>query len=155
MEAEVRATVCMELETGEAPGGRAPLAAELAYAAADPFAVTMTFHCEGGEVTRWRLDRQLLTDGCRGPAGEGDVRVEPTLEGGRGKGVRIELFGMPGPAGRAHGVLHVAAGDVTAFLAATRDVVVPGEERICLDELVAACFGELGDSETPFGEHAA
>lgn len=152
MEAEVRVTVFMELETADTPGGRAPLSAELAYAAADPFAVTMTFHCEGGEMTRWRLDRQLLGDGCRGPAGEGDVRVEPTADPGRGPGVRIELFGMPGPAGRSHGVLHAAAADITAFLADAHEIVPPGAERICLDELVAAC---LGDSESPFGEHAA
>ncbi|MFD9071324.1 SsgA family sporulation/cell division regulator [Streptomyces lasiicapitis] len=151
MEAEVRATVFMELETGEQGGGRAPLSADFAYAAADPFAVTMTFYCDGDEVTRWRLDRDLLTAGCARPAGEGDVRVAPTSDPERGDGVRIELLGTPGPAGRSHAVLHAAAADLTAFLATAHAVVPPGEERVSLDELLDC----LGQDESTYGEHAA
>lgn len=135
METEVGATVFMEIETGDANAGRAPLSAEFGYAAVDPFAVTMTFFCEGEEVTRWRLDRDLLAEGCLRPAGEGDVRVAPAPGPGRGDGVRIELLGTPGPAGRDRAVLHAAAADLTAFIAATHAVVPPGEEQIGLDEL--------------------
>ncbi|WP_157166930.1 SsgA family sporulation/cell division regulator [Streptomyces typhae] len=134
----------MELETGEDGAGRAPLSAELAYAAADPFAVTMTFYCDGDEVTRWRLDRQQLAEGCRYPVGEGDVRIAPAPAPGaaRGTRVRVELLGTPGPAGRDRAVLYAATADVTAFLATAHAVVPPGEERVCLDDLVSRLVRE-------------
>ncbi|WP_157882577.1 SsgA family sporulation/cell division regulator [Streptomyces silvensis] len=132
----------MELETGEDGAGRAPLSAELAYAAADPFAVTMTFYCDGDEVTRWRLDRQQLAEGCRYPVGEGDVRIAPAPGAARGTRVRVELLGTPGPAGRDRAVLYAATADVTAFLATAHAVVPPGEERVCLDDLVSRLVRE-------------
>ncbi|GGR98187.1 hypothetical protein GCM10010252_41130 [Streptomyces aureoverticillatus] len=154
METEVKATVFMEIETGETDAGRAPLSAEFGYAAADPFAVTMTFYCEGDEVTRWRLDRDLLAEGCERPAGAGDVRVAPTSDPVRGDGVRIELLGTPGPAGRAQAVLHAAAADLTAFLAVAHEIVRPGEEQVSLDELDELLDG-VDQDESTYGEHAA
>ncbi len=148
MEAEVRAMVPMELETGD-DGGRAPLSAELSYTAEDPFAATMTFYCDGDEATRWRLDRQQLAEGCRRPVGEGDVRIAPSPGAARGTRVRIELFGTPGPAGRDRAVLHAATTDVTAFLASAHAVVPPGEERICLDDLLR-CLVQDDGRTTPF-----
>lgn len=168
MEAEVRATVPMELETDEALGGRVALSAAFTYAAEDPFAVTVTFYCDGDEVTRWRLDRQQLADGCRRPVGVGDVRIAPARTpfptAGHRADVRIELRGTPGPAGRDRAVLYAAATDIGAFLAAAHAVVPPGEERVCLDDFLDSLtrvmdesgrqWARPGEHPVPPGEHA-
>lgn len=63
------------------PEGRErPVSVVLRYAASDPLALRLTFPSEvslcGDDVT-WTFARQLLDEGLRAPAGDGDVHVWP------------------------------------------------------------------------------
>lgn len=79
---------------------------ELRYAAADPYAVRLTFHLPGDAPVTWAFGRELLVDGVAGPCGDGDVRIEP-----------VELAGSPGDMpGEVHIRLQVG-GDQALFKA--------------------------------------
>lgn len=60
--------------------GEADLAAELRYDPSDPFAVTLAIGVEYGEPVLWVFGRELLADGIRQAAGEGDITVEPAVD---------------------------------------------------------------------------
>lgn len=60
--------------------GEADLAAELRYDPADPLAVTLAIGMECNEPVLWTFSRDLLADGIKAPAGEGDIMIEPASD---------------------------------------------------------------------------
>ncbi|MFJ7280771.1 SsgA family sporulation/cell division regulator [Kitasatospora sp. NPDC098663] len=88
------------------------------YSLADPFAVTMDFDDACGEA-RWLLSRDLLLAGLEGPAGDGDVHIAPTEDGGT-------VIALGGPGGVA--LLHTATRPLARFLTATLLLVPLGAE---------------------------
>ena len=124
------ATVRTELQLRLVVAGRPPLpvAAELGYAAADPWAVHLVFRAEGRSqpLPPWVFARQLLTEGLAAPVGDGDVRVWPTV-GDEAPVVWVQLVS---PAGSA--VVEVDRDALAVFLQQTYLAVPTGTE----DELV-------------------
>ncbi|CAM3729486.1 SsgA family sporulation/cell division regulator [Nocardioides marinus] len=125
---EVRMT-CLE-SAGER-GGELP--ASLVYDPEDPYAVALVFHASEGDVT-WMVSRELLVTGARGPAGDGDVMVWPTLTPDLDDAVVIRL---QAPSGRL--VLRLAMPELDDFLARSLCLVLWGTEsaHLDLDALVA------------------
>jgi hypothetical protein len=74
-----------------------PVRATLAYDAADPYAVRISFHTGTGDAVQWTFARQLLTDGVTSPTGQGDVRTWPA-NGDRGPVVCLSLSSPSGSA---------------------------------------------------------
>ncbi|WP_170867168.1 SsgA family sporulation/cell division regulator [Nocardioides lianchengensis] len=109
-------------------GRRTTLAATLAYAELDPYAVRVVFHSPHDDVA-WLVDRELLIAGLEVVAGDGDVRARPVAAG------MIELR-FRSPAGSLVALLPRT--DLDVFLARTLDLVPLGEERIDADELLVA-----------------
>ncbi|MCU7826728.1 SsgA family sporulation/cell division regulator [Kitasatospora sp. DSM 101779] len=99
------------------------LSVDCRYRAEDPYAVHLDFRAFDPEAT-WVVSRELLLAGLRGPAGDGDVHVEPCCD----TDVFIAL-------GRHAGVamLHTPVGHLTRFLAATADLVPIGSEAARID----------------------
>ncbi|MFC6594289.1 SsgA family sporulation/cell division regulator [Kitasatospora paranensis] len=107
----------------------------LRYDSEDPYAVVLDFPtaaaelsapaavgpevAEGGEVS-WRVSRELLWAGVRGPAGEGDFRLFPFDE-------RLTELEFHHPLGVALALVGTA--DLRSFLSATADAVRPGTEH--------------------------
>jgi len=74
-------TVTMPLTLSvSAVTGEAELDAELRYDPADPLAVTLAIGIECGEPVIWTFARDLLADGVKEPAGEGDITIEPASD---------------------------------------------------------------------------
>lgn len=74
----LKATVIGTLDlSGEHEAAVAPVAAELVYRPRDPLAVNMVLRGPDGVEVGWTFAWELLAQGLRGPAGEGDVRVRP------------------------------------------------------------------------------
>ncbi|MFC9327472.1 SsgA family sporulation/cell division regulator [Kitasatospora sp. NPDC057015] len=87
---------------------------------ADGLVVEDGGRAEDGVV--WTVARELLADGIRHPAGQGDLRLRPA-----GTGLtRLEFYGDGGVA-----LLHTDSADLAAFLAETeRALPVGGEHRL-------------------------
>lgn len=112
-----------------APSGRrTTLAATLAYAELDPYAVRVVFHGPREDIA-WLVDRELLMAGRHSPAGEGDVRVRPTAR----DAVTVR-FSSPA------GILEtwLPRHHLDAFLARTLDLVPLGAEAVDADQLLQA-----------------
>lgn len=103
-------------------GERLPVHMLLRYRLADPYAVCAEFRRSTGDEVRWVFARELLTEGLRGPAGDGDVRIWPYRVGGEG-GVRIALSS---PDGRV--LVGALARDLVEFLRASNALCPPGSE---------------------------
>ncbi len=139
------ATVRTQLELRlVVPGGPSlPVLADLAYSAADPWAVRVAFQTGGDgadSVVEWLFARQLLSDGVAGPMGEGDVRVWPSLNGTE----RVVHLGMSSPSGSA--LFEMARDDVVEFLQQTYVAVPTGSEALVVDldrELSSLLDGRL------------
>ncbi|MFF0222928.1 SsgA family sporulation/cell division regulator [Streptomyces sp. NPDC004629] len=135
MASRVHKTLVVQLRAGGTD--RFPVLAHLTYDAGDPFAVTAVFAHDGHVLARWRLDREMLADGLRGPVGMGDVRLRP-VSTGMWQELRIDLLGDVRPdGGRHHAVVFAWAPAVAAFLRETREVVPPGREEVPVDDVVA------------------
>ena len=128
------ATVSTELELHlVVPGGPSlPVIAGLRYAADDPWAVRVAFHTGGSEddVVEWMFARQLLTDGVRGPVGEGDVRVWPGVRASGGRD-RIVNLAMASPSGSA--LFEIDRDGLVEFLQQTYLAVPTGSEDTVVD----------------------
>lgn len=103
------------------------------YSDLDPYAVGITFHIPAGEVP-WVVARSLLRRGLSEPAGDGDIRLWPALDEGRGM-VRMAFHS---PEGRLQ--VGVRSSDLLSFLTRTWELVPVGAEpeQFDLDELVAS-----------------
>ncbi len=107
-----------------------PVRARLSYDAYDPYALTVAFHTGGAstsDTVEWTFARELLMDGVTAPAGEGDVRVWPTMTAGEG----IVCLSLCSPSGKA--LFEVPAVDLVEFLAVTYTAVPPGSESEYVD----------------------
>ena len=154
------ATVHTQLELRlVVPGGPSlPVLAGMHYASADPWAVRVAFRTGGhssadssdgsdassadssvdsSETTvEWLFARQLLTDGVRTTAGEGDVRVWPS-ESGR---ERVVNLAMASPSGSA--LFEIDRDALVEFLQQTYLAVPTGaeDEVVDLDAELALLF---------------
>lgn len=134
MNSFVHKTLVVQLQAGAAE--RCPVLAHLSYDAADPFAVTALFSHDGRVLARWRLDREMLTEGLRQPVGVGDVRMRPASTG-MWEELRVEFLGDARPdGGRQRAVVFAWAPAIAAFLRETREVVAPGREQVRIDDFL-------------------
>lgn len=106
--------------------------ASFGYHPDDPYAVWITFHIPAGDV-RWAVARSLLVRGLTEPAGEGDIRLWPSLDEDGRAVVRMDFHS---PEGRLLASAYTA--DLHQFLARTWAAVPVGSEstRVDLDRLV-------------------
>ncbi|MER5216445.1 SsgA family sporulation/cell division regulator [Streptomyces sp. NPDC002838] len=135
MNSFVHKSLVVQLQAGTTD--RFPVLAHLSYDAADPFAVTAVFSHDGRVLARWRLDREMLSDGLQGPVGVGDVRLRP-VSTGVWQELRMEFRGDARPdGGRPCAVVFAWAPALAAFLRETRDIVAPGREEVRIDDFLA------------------
>ncbi|MFD9065470.1 SsgA family sporulation/cell division regulator [Kitasatospora purpeofusca] len=96
---------------------------ECHYGPDDPYAVRLHFGAAAQDAV-WVLSRELLLRGLRGPAGEGDVHIEP----GADDSLFIALRGKDGIA-----LLEAPSAELARFLTATEELVPTGREPSHLD----------------------
>jgi hypothetical protein len=104
-----------------------PVMADLAYDAADPYAVHVAFHTGEHDVVDWVFARQLLTDGVTHPVGDGDVQVWPSHAAGR----PLVCLALSSPSGRA--LFEIPLADLVEFLTKTYAAVPTGSESDFVD----------------------
>jgi hypothetical protein len=103
-----------------------PVNVELTYSSRDPYAVQATFRTGTTTAVEWVFARDLLHDGLIGPAGTGDVRVQPMpLNPGK---VQLELSSPSG-----HAVFTTCADTLGNFLHRTYRAVPADTEYSWLD----------------------
>ena len=107
-----------------------PVKVDLTYHSHDPYAVQASFRTGNGSAVDWVFARDLLHDGLIGPAGTGDVRVQPMP--GNPNRVQLELSSPSG-----HAVFTTCAQALGEFLHRTYDAVPGGTEYSWLDFDVA------------------
>jgi hypothetical protein len=110
------------------------LVATFGYDVTDPYAVWLTFHAPDGEI-RWAISRDLLLQGLTAPAGEGDIRLWPSIDEDSHAVLVIDFHS---PDGRL--VAQALTHDVGGFLTRTLAAVPLGSEpeHLDLDGLVGA-----------------
>lgn len=103
------------------------------YRRNDPFAVTMTFRTDDGDVV-WTFGRDLLSQGIHSPTGDGDVHVCPAASSAGRSMVSIELCSPDGQLS-----LLARSSEIEHFLTNTAAIVAPGAEsnHINVDVLIA------------------
>jgi hypothetical protein len=112
-----------------APSGRrTTLAATLAYADLDPYAVRVVFHGPRDDIA-WLVDREVLMAGRHRPAGEGDVMVRPDAR----DTVAVRFSSPQGSLETWLPRCHL-----DSFLAATLELVPLGTESVDADDLLVA-----------------
>ncbi|MEU3106693.1 SsgA family sporulation/cell division regulator [Streptomyces albidoflavus] len=113
----------LELRLVLSPERSIAVPARLVYAAADPFAVSVTFHLGSQNPVHWTFARELLVEGVFRPCGHGDVRIWPSKVGGR----NVLLMALSSPDGDA--LLQAPSVAVSAWLDRTLTLVPPGTEH--------------------------
>ncbi|ANN15996.1 sporulation and cell division protein SsgA [Amycolatopsis orientalis] len=103
-----------------------PVDVELSYATSDPFAIKACFLRGTPNEIDWLFSRELLAAGLLAPAGEGDVRVGPSLADPQR--VQIDLKTPDGAA-----CFTVGAEDLKDMLDCSHAVVPHGEEFLWID----------------------
>lgn len=113
------------------------LGASLDYSPSDPYAVWLTFHAPSGDVT-WAMSRSLLSCALTRPAGEGDVRMWPSIDESARAVVVMEFRS---PDGRL--VAQAPTQKVHHFLTHTLALVPLGTESdyVDVDELIESILG--------------
>jgi hypothetical protein len=108
--------------------------ASFGYDPGDPYAVWLTFHIPGGDVS-WAVARSLLLRGLTEPAGDGDIRLWPVIDE---HGHACVVFDFHSPTGRL--TTQARTAELHTFLARTWVAVPAGDEseRLDLDALVGA-----------------
>jgi hypothetical protein len=126
------ATICVPIELRLVPleGDAVPVRASFEYDPGDPFAVRAEFHLdEAAEPVVWVFARDLVTEGLRGPAGQGDVSLWPARsDSGPGSVVCLALSSPDGQA-----LFECDTDRVVEFLERTFATVPPGDESRHLD----------------------
>lgn len=102
--------------------GQVDVVGELEYSRAEPYGITATFRVGAGAGVQWLFARDLLIEGLIGPAGEGDIRIEPD-----GTDAGTTIVELRSPDGSA--VLAVSTESLAEFLRATYAVVGFGDEH--------------------------
>ena len=80
----------------DAGGHDVAFIASFGYCSSDPYAVWLTFYLPGGDVS-WAVARSLLVRGLTDPAGDGDIRLWPSLDE---QGRAMVVFDFHSPSGR-------------------------------------------------------
>jgi len=112
------------------------------YDARDPFAVWITFG-SGASSIRWAMGRSLLAQGLTDPAGEGDLRLRPSLDH---EGSGVVVFEFHSPDGRY--VAEAPTRDLYRFLTRTLVMVPFGSESEHFDvDAIIADLMRLSQSE--------
>ncbi|MGV9562515.1 SsgA family sporulation/cell division regulator [Streptomyces sp. NPDC003480] len=104
-----------------------PLSMRLRYEPTDPYVVRACFFTDTDEPVEWILGRDLLADGLKGSAGEGDIRIWSAV----GRGDREMYIALGSSAGTA--LLEVPVRDVMTFLEDTEALVPQGTESGHID----------------------
>jgi len=102
------------------------VSALLDYAAHEPYSVRATFRTSEGDVN-WVFARDLLAEGIRKPAGDGDIAVWPS----KTNGIDVMCLSLSSPSGQA--LMEAPRAEVQDFLARTYSVVPAGTEAEMLD----------------------
>ena len=110
------------------PWGRAvDVPTTLGYRIDDPYAVSLTFHAGSGDVV-WMMARDVLVQGLASPAGEGDIRVYPSIDD---EARAVTVLDFCSPDGRLVG--QAGSREVQEFLVRTIAAVPLGQEGDFLD----------------------
>ena len=120
-------TEAMPMEYVDLDGLSTPVAAEFAYDAADPFAVSVLFTGEPVPV-RWTFARDLLVEGFYEPTGDGDVHVWPCLSP---EGAAVVIIELNSPSGEV--LVQVSSRAVAAFNEQMLAIVPVGAEMDRVD----------------------
>ena len=131
------------LRAPHCPPGSVELDALFEYDSRDPFAVWITFG-SGAASIRWAMSRSLLAEGLTDPAGDGDLRLRPSLDN---EGSGVVVFEFHSPDGSL--VTQAPTRDVYRFLTRTLASVPAGREaeHLDLDLLVADLLGSGSQAE--------
>ncbi len=113
-----------ELIAPDAPA--VPVKVDLTYSSRDPYAVQASFRTGSTTAVDWVFARDLLHEGLIGPAGTGDVRVQPAQH--NPAKVQLELSSPSG-----HAVFTTCAQTLGDFLHRTFVAVPSGTEYAWLD----------------------
>lgn len=108
----------------------------LGYRHDDPYAIVFTFHSSSSDVD-WYVARTLLVQGLAGPAGEGDIKIYPSIdEDARA----VAIIDFSSPDGRL--VAEANSQELQDFLARTFLAVPAGHEsdHLDIDRLLATVF---------------
>jgi hypothetical protein len=124
-------------EASDLDGTTMPVRTELSYDAADPYAATIRFRTELGDVV-WTFARDLFVGGLLEPTGDGDVHVWPCLDD---TGRAVVVLELCSPVGDA--LIHLPPEDVATFTERMLDAVPAGTESrlMDLDAVVAELLG--------------
>jgi hypothetical protein len=120
----LRATAVFDLLAPRCPA--VPVRVELRYDTRDPYAVVAAFRTGKAGWVEWVFARDLLADGLIAAAGEGDVRIRPSVDD-----AEVVVVELSSPSG--HAVFEASAQEFADFLDRTYDVVVPGNEHLWVD----------------------
>ncbi|MGW4519214.1 SsgA family sporulation/cell division regulator [Streptomyces sp. NPDC004393] len=104
-----------------------PMCMRLRYEPTDPYVVRAVFFVDGDDPVEWVLGRDLLVDGLRGPAGDGDIRIWSAVA----RGDQTMYISLRASAGAA--LLEASVQDVKNFLETTQDLVPQGTESAHID----------------------
>jgi hypothetical protein len=107
-----------------------PVRASLAYDAADPYAICISFHTGSGDTSdtvQWTFARQLLTDGVTAPVGQGDVQVWPSTRDDEA----VACLSLSSPSGKA--LFELPVPELVEFLTMTYEAVPTGGESDHVD----------------------
>jgi hypothetical protein len=109
----------------------------LEYRAEEPYAVFATFRTGMADI-EWTFARDLIRDGLKRPAGEGDVVMWTEFSGP----IPLFLVALNSPSGQA--LLEADAHLIEAFLNRTYDIVPAGTEsmEIDVDRWISQILGE-------------
>ncbi len=122
--------------------GSVELDAVFEYDSRDPFAVWITFG-SGATSIRWAMSRSLLAQGLTDPAGEGDLRLRPSLDH---DGSGVVVFEFHSPDGRF--VAQASTRELYRFLTRTLAKVPFGSESAHFDvDAIISDLMRLSESE--------
>lgn len=115
----------------------------LGYRESDPYAVSLTFHSASGDV-EWVVSRTLMLQGLAAPAGEGDVKIYPSIDEDA-KAVAVLDFSSPD--GRL--IATADSSEMQTFLGKTFSAVPVGAEsqHLDVDTLISDLLGTSSDAE--------
>lgn len=99
----------------------------LQYEPTDPYVVRAVFFPHSDDPAEWVLGRDLLVDGLRGSAGDGDIRIWSAVA----RGDQAMYIALGSSAGTA--LLEVSVQDVKTFLESTEALVPQGTESGRID----------------------
>ena len=126
----LRATAVFDLLAPRCPA--VPVRVELRYDTRDPYAVVAAFRTGKAGWVEWVFARDLLADGLIATAGDGDVRIRPSVDD-----PEVVVVELNSPSG--HAVFEASAQEFADFLDRTYDVVLPGNEHlwVAVDEALS------------------